>query len=1706
MRYSRFVRPQFTYRLVMAALVVAIALQSSLQAATQYWDTDGATTGTSSVGGAWTGALWSTNAAGTAATAAWTSGNDAVFSAGTNGTGAFIVTVSGTQNVSSVSIEEGTVRFNGGTISFSDATPDFTVAAGLTTTVASLIGGTNGITKNGSGTLILSGNGYNTYTGVATITDGMLVLDRSVQALMGPVVIGDNVGLANSAVVRINQTTQLSPTSAVTINSDGLLDLANGSGDNIGSLSGSGNVALGTLALTTGGANTNTLFSGSISGAATSSFFKTGNGTLTLTGNSSYDAMTNISFGVINIRSNTALGSAFGATAINTGAALELQGNITVSGENLYMSGTGVSNNGALRNIAGNNTWTGIIDFGPTGEIQSDAGLLTISGDVTSGNYGLTVDGAGDTTLSGTIALGTGAVTKTGSGTLVQSGANTYKGGTTVSNGTLMVTNATGSGTGTGAVTVAAGATLGGTGTISGAVNLNSANSRLTPGVSGTGTLTLGATTLGNTTQLDYQLGTASDKVVVNGALTLDGVLNVTNSGGFGGASSYRLFDYTGGLTNNALTMGTVIMGYDYNVSTATANQVNLLLTATGKAYWDGANTTSNGAINGGTGTWNTSSTNWTTSTGNGNGVWIDNLTPVFTSTGGTVTVAQPVSVHGMEFGVGGYTLTGSTITLTDTTAITATTGTTTIASTLAGSSGLTKAGAGTLVLSGVNTYTGTTSVSGGILNVANNSALGSSGDDTTVSTGGTLELASGIALTENIKLSGTGSTGSNGALRAVAGNTTVNGTITVDTNSTIRNDGTLLTINGRLRNAGGGELTTTGPGTILFNYSASSAIDGLNVAGGKLILDSTSGGGTLSIGSIPGPGIEIASGATLQIGNGGTTGAVSSTTIDNDGALVFNRSNTYAPTFLPTGGYAITGTGSVTQAGSGTLQLTQASNYSGATYVNNGILRAEHNDALGSAAGATTVASGATLALGGGVTITKNGDLNLAGTGASGSFGALQAGGASGQTSQWLGQIRLTANATIGAADNLLILGDDTGFTNTLYLGSNNLTVNTTSATGVVTTYDPYPSYILDPANVYLAMQVTGSGGIIKTGAGTLNLTSFPDPNSYTGDTVVTGGKMIFDGTSGFAIISSANVIVGNASGAGADDSVILQQGQLSAPSAAYDMMGSYAGGTSLATTSMTVYEDGLFNINGGSAALHNLTMKGGHVTSAAAGYSPVLTLTGGVTTTASTQTSLIDKAELALSANGFTFNVADGTAADDLRVDSIIHSGSGFTGTNASTSLNKLGTGTMVLTGNSNYLGVTDIQAGVVNLRSSTGLGQGSTGGSTDNGTVVRGGAQLQLQGGINVTDTLTINGTGISNTGALRNVAGTNTYTGSIIAGSAARITADASTILGISNGVNGAGFALQSGGAGDINYNGPISGSGTTFTKTDSGTVTFAGSAANTFSGALTVNDGTLNLNKTAGINAVGTSNTLIIGDNIGAAGSATVALKANNQMPDTTDVTINSDGRLSMGTASDTISQLSGTGILDVGSTGNLTLGTDNSSSVFGGTITGSGSLTKAGTGSLTLNQDISYSGTMNLNGGTLVLNNSDLSVTNLNINANSVIDFGATGDSHLFANTLNFLNTSVTLNIINWTKGVDAFYATFWPGATQDLYTNGNTPPMNQITFSGWTANDTGWDSYDDQIYPNVPEPSTYGMIFIGVSLSFVGYRRWRSSKSAAGK
>ena len=170
-------------------------------------------------------------------------------------------------------------------------------------------------------------------------------------------------------------------------------------------------------------------------------------------------------------------------------------------------------------------------------------GSLSGDGLVFLGANGLTIGSNNQsTTFSGTMQDGGvgggsgGSLMKLGSGTLTLSGASAYTGRTTVSAGTLVVSNRNGSATGTGTVQVNAG-TLGGSGIISGAVTVNS-GAFLAPahGDKVQSTLTIqSALTFNGGSTYTYTFKAKgkqakTDKVIANG-VTINGGANVTIQG-----------------------------------------------------------------------------------------------------------------------------------------------------------------------------------------------------------------------------------------------------------------------------------------------------------------------------------------------------------------------------------------------------------------------------------------------------------------------------------------------------------------------------------------------------------------------------------------------------------------------------------------------------------------------------------------------------------------------------------------------------------------------------------------------------------------------------------------------------------------------------------------------------------------------------------------------------------------------------------------------------------------------------------------------------------------------------------------------------------------------------------------------------------------------------------------------------------------------
>jgi autotransporter-associated beta strand protein len=439
--------------------------------------------------------------------------------------------------ISMVGTNTNTVTKNTVT-SGTSATLEINVADGTTNSYGAgtvqnsgVITGALALTKSGSGTQVLGD--ANTYSGGTTVNSGTL-------ALSGSGTLG-----TNSASVTVN---------------GGTLDLGAKSLSSGAFTMGSGTLANGTLTATSYALTNGGTVSGVLAGAV--ALNKSGEGNATLSGANTYTGATTISNGVLNIRNSTGLGTtANGTTVSGTGAALELQGGISVGAEALTLNGTGVSSGGAVRNISGNNTYGGLLTLGSASRINSDSGTLTLANAGTvSGAFALTVGGAGDTVLNSILGTSTGTLTKDGAGKLTLGGANTFTGLTTVSGGNLAygVANALSSGAVTvngsgavldigtfsdtvGAVTLTSGSIAGTTGVLTGtsfamdgtgsaSAILGGSGATLTKTGAGTTTTLSGANTYTGATTV------TSGTLAVNGSLLNSGSVLV-NAGGFLGGS-----------------------------------------------------------------------------------------------------------------------------------------------------------------------------------------------------------------------------------------------------------------------------------------------------------------------------------------------------------------------------------------------------------------------------------------------------------------------------------------------------------------------------------------------------------------------------------------------------------------------------------------------------------------------------------------------------------------------------------------------------------------------------------------------------------------------------------------------------------------------------------------------------------------------------------------------------------------------------------------------------------------------------------------------------------------------------------------------------------------------------------------------------------------------------------------------------------------
>lgn len=375
--------------------------------------------------------------------------------------------------------------------------------------------GTRGVVFQGAGTYsgIISGDGNFTLDGPA----GSPLILANAQSYTGMTTI-------NAGTLRMGVANALTASAGIQLTA-GTWDL-NGYNQTVKGLSGNPgtDVILGSATLTVDNAG-NMSYWGNISG--TGSLTKTGTGIFELRGANTYSGATNVASGFMRIGTG---GSLSNSTAVNIsgGAHLSVVGAsalsptvaVSLTGAGSRFSLTAGQSIGSLAGTAGTGVWL-------------DPGMVLTTG----GNHTSTV-------FSGNLGPnGDGSLTKIGTGAFTLAGTNGYTGATAVNAGTLIVNGSIAASSG---VTVAAGATLGGSGTIPTTV-LNGGT--LSPGNS-PGTLTVNGNLTFNpgSIYLAEIQGAVADRVNVTGTASLAGTLRLVPLGGaYSFNSAYTLLSAAGG-------------------------------------------------------------------------------------------------------------------------------------------------------------------------------------------------------------------------------------------------------------------------------------------------------------------------------------------------------------------------------------------------------------------------------------------------------------------------------------------------------------------------------------------------------------------------------------------------------------------------------------------------------------------------------------------------------------------------------------------------------------------------------------------------------------------------------------------------------------------------------------------------------------------------------------------------------------------------------------------------------------------------------------------------------------------------------------------------------------------------------------------------------------------------------------------------------
>jgi fibronectin-binding autotransporter adhesin len=780
------------------------------------------------------------------------------------------------------------------------ATGDVAVAnSGASIVISSIVsetGGAQGLSKSGAGMLTLSA--ANTYTGAVSVNAGTLSIGT-----IGAIGVAQALGQGTAAVNLGNAVT-----------SGALLYTGGGATTDHTFVLGDAGGQVGTT-------TNNLTFTGNISGSG--SLTKISTGALILSGAKTFTGNVNIQSGVL---SGNQIAS-FGAGSTITLGSASATGTLQYSG----------SSGGMSKNVV----------LAGAGSIQSLNNTLTINGgvDTTASGYALTVGGASNVTI-GTLGItGAGSLTKNGTGTVTLAAANNYTGATTVSAGTLLISGASGAITGTSSPILVAG------GSLLKLDNTINNNDRLPDGT---------AISL-DSSGFEFSADLNTPTVETAGALQIAGSTTVsatTAVAGAGGASiTFASLSRNSGSTVNfnVLAPGQA----DLKFSSAPALNDGII------GGYATANTTDWATLSGGAvvplATYNTAADpNTWSAADNVNAVTSGSLTasntinslkitgsPVAISiaagqtlnidAGGVLAVGGGHSINGAGSVTAGSTAGAELFALVPTSGDVLTISAA-IVNNVGGAVGLTKGGAGTVVLdSASNSYTGNTSIAQGLLQLSSTGVIPSASN---------VDVASGATFDVNGQTRTIGALSGAGAVTLGAGSLTAGGS-----NASTSYSGVM---------SGAGSFIKAGNGTMtLIAGTASTYAGPTTINGGTLIVPADN-----RLGAVPGAATTNINlnAATLQLPNAITLGT-------NRGIALGSASSTIdTPNSANSTSYAgiISGTGTLTKTGAGTLVIVTAqSTYTGGTIIKPGTISVTTDRNFGAIPGSLQLAN---ITLDGGV------------------------------------------------------------------------------------------------------------------------------------------------------------------------------------------------------------------------------------------------------------------------------------------------------------------------------------------------------------------------------------------------------------------------------------------------------------------------------------------------------------------------------------------------------------------------------------------------------------------------------------------------------------------------------------------------------------------------------------------------------------------